>query len=194
MRPMFTTWSPWLAALAAALVACSSSSGNGTTAGDGGTSGPSSSTCQGSVTYSMSSTCVPCLMAHCNAEESAYAGSNWATGSYASAGGACGDYFMCIAKCGCGATACLAGCAQSADCMSAGNAVDSCTMQSCQADCATSAVSVSNGLCVAANGGTCPTANLIGCCKTATLETCFYPPLTAAEGMQTCTNDGDAGT
>jgi hypothetical protein len=133
-------------------------------------------------------------MAHCNAEQSAYAGSNWATGTYATAGGACGGYFMCIAGCGCGATACLAKCGMSPDCMSAGNAVDSCSTQYCSADCAVSAASVSNGLCVAVNGGTCPTAGLIGCCKTATLETCVYPPLTAAEGMQTCVNDGDAGT
>jgi hypothetical protein len=199
MRMMITraSWMAWLAASAAA--ACSSSSGSassnaGTAADGGGASDSSSTACPSNDMVMLSSTCVPCLMAHCDAEQSAYAGAAWATGSYSTAGGACGDWFMCIATCPCNDTACLGKCSKSAACTSAGTAASDCTQRSCAGDCAVSFASVAGGICVAMNGGTCPTADLIGCCKTATLETCFYPPLTAAEGMQTCVNDGDAGT
>jgi hypothetical protein len=201
MRATFTKfshWLAWLAACAGALAACSSaSSGNGATAADGGMTGAAASGCPAKDTVTLSAACVPCLTAHCSAEQSAYAGPNWATGSYSSAGGACGAWLSCIPTCGCNDTACDTRCSAmmtTPGCMSANQAVGACSMQNCAGECAVSATSVSNGLCLALNGGTCPTANLIGCCKTAAQETCFYPPLTAAEGMQTCINDGDAGT
>ena len=199
MRAVVTKFSPWLAALAGALAACSSSSGDGTAAGDGGTTGTAAASgCPAKDTVTVSAACVPCLMAHCSAEQSAYAGPNWATGSYSSAGGACGAWLSCIPTCGCNDSACDTRCAAmmtTPGCMSANQAVGACTMQNCAGECAASVNAASSGFCMIQNGsgGTCPTAGLIGCCKMAAQEVCVYPPVTAAEGMQICAGGGDAG-
>ena len=54
--------------------------------------------------------------------------------------------------------------------------------------------------CTATKGTGCPTASLVGCCTSpqmvngATLETCYYPPLTAAQAEQGCSIQGTWST
>ena len=54
--------------------------------------------------------------------------------------------------------------------------------------------------CTGTQGTGCPTADLVGCCTTSqmsgglTLETCYYPPITAASAQQGCSIQGTWST
>jgi hypothetical protein len=179
----------WLAACAAA--ACSSSGGGGGSAADPPATGTDAAagSCPAASKTTIGDKCAPCLQTYCNDEQSAYAGPNWATASYAMAGGACGDWFACIARCECNAAA-SCDCKMSSDCQSAAMTVETCTMQNCASACGNSVTTnTGEGICVYGNSAApCPASGIVGCCKTSAQELCFYGTVTASEGMVICSD------
>ena len=180
---------------------CSSSGGGGSTDPAAADASPAakdsapSSACPGTGAATIGDKCAPCLTMFCNAQQVAYAGPNWATASYADDTGACGDWFMCIGKCGCGDSSCSDKCSMSSACQSAATTVVACTMQNCSNACADMITTSSGtGLCLyeSDSPNPCPASGIIGCCKATAQEICFYPPATAATGMLIC-SDMSAG-
>jgi hypothetical protein len=199
-------------ACAASAVACSSSSGG--SGGGGGTPTKFACATDNTMMTSTDQSCISCVESNCGSEFSAAYGSGYASMNFS--GGACGSFITCIAGCACNDIACEETCvgdggAVSGPCETAETNAESCEQQKCASQCVTSspgddgggggtadfdASAIDNSVCIIDNGSTCPTANLVGCCKIAggssapAIETCFYPPVTASDVMQECSAEG----
>ncbi len=147
--------------------------------------------------------CAQCAEAHCASQATA------ALGSGSTCGGACGTYLSCIDACPCdgGGATCFQNCgAPPAACTMALQTLQTCENTNCSTSCTSSSSSSSgsssgsgssgsssggvvSGTCTVYGGNTCPTANLVGCCKVSGVEVCYYSPtFTASEGQSGCTS------
>jgi hypothetical protein len=114
-----------LAATAPFMAACSSS-GGGASAVEASDSEPDA--CPPALPA-----CSACIHSSCSALASAELGPSWyPSGPY---GGVCGAWMTCLAKCGCGDSACSAACPTTTECMNASAATSACGAQMCFTQC-----------------------------------------------------------